>query len=296
MSDSPSGTDGTLVPDGPQETGADVTTDSPSDDVSSSETGPDGTVPVDGGKDSGSSAEGGPDAHVEAATPDASCSTSSVTSYCSTIPPLPAAPVIDGVLDCGPPLLPMMPTSWNGTGTLPAGNSASIAMAYRPNGLYVFVQVVTPVAIPADSGQPPFDGAGAEIFLDSDGVFTGGTNYDNPGALQMIAEAPGASSPTKIADGYRNAVLQGAWTTQYGTYKTATGFVLEAFVVGSDLGLASWSLASNGKIGFDISVDVSFTDTTTMSAQGHRNGQYFLFVGGGQIYNDPRSMCVPQLQ
>jgi hypothetical protein len=292
--DGASGTDGTVVPDAPEETGADATT---SDGASSSEGGPDATGPVDGGKDSGSShPEAGEDAHIEAATSDASCSTSSITSYCSTIPPLPAAPVIDGVLDCGPPLLPMMPASWNGTGTLPAGNSASIAVAYRSNGLYVFVQVVTPIAIPADSGKPPFDGAGAEIFLDSDGVFTGGTTYDNPGAMQFIAEAPGATSPTQIGDGYRNAVLQNSWTSQYGTYKTPTGFVLEAFVVGSDLGLTSWTLASGGKIGFDISVDVSFTDTTTMSTQGHRNGQYFLFVGGGQIYNDPQSMCVPQLQ
>ena len=163
------------------------------------------------------------------------------------------------------------------------------------NGLYVFVQVVTPVAIPADPGQPPFDGAGAEIFLDSDGVFQGGAMYDNPGAMQFIAEAP-TSSPTKIADGYRNAVLQGAWTSQYGTFKTPTGFVLEAFVVASDLGLSTWTLSSGGKIGFDISVDVSFTDTTTMSMQGHRNGQYFLYVGTGPIYNDPRSFCVPQLE
>src|SRR5580692_10551573 len=58
---------------------------------------------------------------------DAGCVTSTIVNYCTALPMLPAPPVIDGVLDCGPALLPIVPVAWSGPGVVPAGNSAKVA-------------------------------------------------------------------------------------------------------------------------------------------------------------------------
>ncbi len=224
--------------------------------------------------------------------------TSPTTNYCSSIPALNATPVIDGILDCGPALVPMTPVGWNGSGGLPSGNSASIATAWRPDGLYVFVQVVTPAIIPADPGSPPFYGSAVEVYVDS--VDPTASSYPNPGAIQLAAAAPSGSSPAMVGEGYRNASAQGAWrATGFGTFPTPGGFILEAFIMAGDLGLSSWALMSGSQIGLDLGVDVSFTTASTMSGQGHRNGEYFLNVASSPIgapYTDPRSFCAPTLK
>lgn len=226
-----------------------------------------------------------------------SCVTSPTTNYCSALPSMPADPVIDGVLDCGPALVPMTPEGWSGSGDLPAGNSASIAVAWRPTGLYVFVEVVTPVVIPADSMTPPFYGSGAEIYVES--IAPSSATYDDPGAMQLVAAAPSGSMAV-IGEGYRDAVDQGPWTpAEFGTYTTSTGFALEAFIVAGDLGLSTWTLASGDSLGLDIAINVSYPLASTMGAQGHRAGQYFLHVASSPIgapYADPRSFCVPMAQ
>jgi hypothetical protein len=241
--------------------------------------------------------EAAPDSGAEAATDGGACVTSTVTNYCSELPALPAPPVIDGVLDCGPTLVAMTPQGWNGTSSLPAGNSASIAVAWRPNGLYVFVEVVTPVVIPADPGSPPYYGSGAEVYADSN--VPSSATYDSPGAIQLVAAAPSGSSPAMSGEGYRDAADEGPWSpAEFGTFPTATGFALEAFIEAGNLGLSSWTLASGGQLGFDIAVNVSYASASTMGAQGHREGQYFANVGASPIgppYSDPRSFCVPTL-
>lgn len=257
--------------------------------------------------DGSADATGGMDAAVEASAPadssaeDAPCAYAAVTDYCTTIPALSAPPLIDGVLDCGPVLATMTAEGWTGTPPLPSGNSASIAAGWRPDGLYVFVAVTTPAVIPADPGTPPFDGAGVEIFVDSNGMYPNAPQYDDPGAIQLVAEAPGAgASSAAVGEGYRNAVDQGPWaSTQFATFPTASGFVLEAFVAAADLGLASWSLASGAQVGFDVAVDVSYTSAATTGAQGHRAGQYYLNVGVAPIgppYDDPRAFCTSTAQ
>jgi|HubBroStandDraft_1064217.scaffolds.fasta_scaffold12031_6 hypothetical protein len=231
------------------------------------------------------------------------CVTSPDIDYCSGLPLLPAPPVIDGVLDCGPALVPLVPVDWSGPAPLPpfpAGNSASLAAAWRPDGLYVFMSVTTPAAIPADLSSPVYYGAGVEVFVDSDGLFPAAPNYDNPGAIQLVVAAPPSQTmPGTWGEGYRNAVDQGPWaSTQFSTFPTPTGFVFEGFVVAADLGLATWALASAIQIGFDVAVDVSYTTAAMTGPQGHRVGQYFLHVGASPIglpYSDPRSFCTPLL-
>ncbi len=156
--------------------------------------------------ETGAPAEGGDstvdDAPVDVASEpsaDASpCVASAAVDYCSTIPPLPAPPVIDGVLDCGPILQPIVPVGWRGAAPLPpfpSGNTAKVAAAWRSDGLYVFVDVTTPVAIPPDLSSPAYYGAGVEIFVDDDGAFATPGRYDTPGTVQMIVPSPVASAP-----------------------------------------------------------------------------------------------------
>jgi hypothetical protein len=262
---------------------------------------------VDGSVDAGMAGDVGVvDAPGDAA--GAMCPVSATVDYCAALPPLPAPPIIDGVLDCGPMLVAMPPVGWSGPPPLPAfpdGNSAELAVAWRPDGLYVFLAVTTPAAFPADAADPVFYGAGAEVFVDSDAVYVSPPSYDNPGAIQLIVAAPpDATTPSHRGEGFRNATDEGPWaSTQFAAYPSATGFVFEGFVVAADLGLSSWTLSAGDRIGFDVAVDVSYATTSMTGPQGHRVGQYFFHVGAapgdaaafGLPYGDPRSFCAPTL-
>ena len=143
------------------------------------------------------------------------------------------------------------------------------------------------------------------IYIDS--VYChcqGGGHGEQPhlyeGTIQLVAEAPrSVSTPGRVGEGYRNTVDQGPWaSSQFGTFSTASGFVFEGFVAGADLGVPTWAPASGGHIGFDVSVDVSFTTAAMTGSVGHRAGQYFFHVAPSPIglpYADPRSFCTPIL-
>jgi hypothetical protein len=250
--------------------------------------------------------EAGEDGAADASdgTADAACITSAVVDYCTKIPPLPAAPVIDGVVDCGPALVPFTPVGWRGAGPLPPfppGNSASVAAAWRPDGVYVFISAITPFIFPADPTSPVYFGTAAEVFLDDDGAYANPPKYDDPGTIQAIATAPaaqgvdagsdaatdaqadalaGAPNDSHRAALYRNQVLVGPWlSSQFGTFLTPGGFVFEGFFTAADLGLSSWTLASGQTIGFDVAVDVSYPTATMTGAEGHRASQYFFHIG-----------------
>jgi hypothetical protein len=263
-------------------------------------------VPVEAELDATDALSEATDATPEA---DAPCPVSTVVDYCASIPALPAPPVIDGVLDCGPALVSMTPLFWSGPPPLPpfpAGNSTDLAVAWRPDGLYLFVDVTTPAAFPADVGSPVFYGAGVELFVDDDGAYASPPAYDKPGTIQLIATAPSsATMPSERAEGFRNAADQGPWTsTAFAAYPTATGFALEGVVAAADLGLATWTPSAGQKIGFDVAIDVSYSTASMTGPQGHRVGQYFLHVAGppvgdaapiGAPFADPRSFCTPTL-
>jgi hypothetical protein len=242
------------------------------------------------------------------------CPDGAQPDYCSTLPSMARAPVIDGVLDLSRCVLQdVTPQMWIGPSPLPpfpSGNSSRLAAAWRPDGIYVYVEVTTPAAFPAGLTDPDFFGAGAELFVDDDGAYAAAPTFDNPGTIQIVATSPAVTDagtpvdgPTQRAERYRNAADQGAWTTsQFGTYPTADGFVLEAFVGAADLDLTTWTLASGSTVGFDIAVDVSYATDAMTGPQGHRVGQYFFHVappndaGLGAPYADPRSWCAPTLQ
>jgi hypothetical protein len=129
--------------------------------------------------------------------------TSAPRDYCLSIPAMPAPPVIDGLLDCGPAPVPIAPEDWRGAAPLPpfpADNSAQLATAWRPNGLYIFLAVATPAAIPADPASADYFGAGVELFVDSNGTFPDAPVYENPGTAQFIVPSPPYSPQDSAAD------------------------------------------------------------------------------------------------
>jgi hypothetical protein len=216
---------------------------------------------------------------------------------------LPEAPVIDGILDCGLPLVPVAPVAWSG-GASPPDATAEYAVAWRPEGLYFFVQVTDPSHVPAEVSELSWEGDAVELFIDSDGVYAAPPAYDNPGARQFtIAAPPQAQSAIARAQVWYPGSAGADWTsTQYRAFGTSTGYVVEAFVVGADLGLGALTLAAGGRVGLDLSVDVSYpTDRgADAGSPGNRLGQYYLRVasadaGGGTPPFDPRAFCVATL-
>jgi hypothetical protein len=229
---------------------------------------------------------------------------SASTDYCTTLPSLPEAPVIDGVVDCSLPLIAIVPVGWTG-GAAASDATAQYAAAWRPDGVYFFVQVHDPTLVPADPTEPAWQGDAVEIYVDSDGVFAAPPAYDNPGTRQFVVSAP-SSSQASVARGeihYTGSTGTIAWTsTQFRAYATTDGYVVEAFVAGPDLGLSPLALAPGGRVGQDLSIDVSYPADRGPDAGGfgNRMGQYFLRVGApdagaGLPPFDVRAFCTPTL-
>lgn len=273
-------------------------------DALSAETGADGAS-------EGSTAEAGSGSDASDATADAAvdaptCTVTASASidYCATVPFLPQAPVIDGSLDCGLPLLDVTPIGWSG-GAAPPDATAQYAVAWRPDGLYFFVHVHDPSLVPADASELTWQGDAVEIYADSDGLYAAPPAYDNPGTRQFTVAAPpdAQSSVARAQIWYTGSVSGASWTsTQFRSYGVADGYVVEAFVTGQDLGLSSLALVAGGQVGMDLSIDVSYPTDQGPDAGGFGNrlGQYYLRVaapdaGGGIPPFDVRAFCVPTL-
>jgi hypothetical protein len=276
----------------------DVSVDAPPD-VAEVDTAPGGDA-ADESPDVG--ADAAPDA-AEVGPPACSVAASAISDYCAAVPYLPEPPVIDGTVDCGLPLLALTPVGWSGPGTPDA--TATYAVAWRPDGLYFFVDVTDPSLVPAESTELTWQGDAVELYMDSDGVYAAPPAYDNPGTRQFTVAAPptAQSSVARAQIWYTGSVNGADWTsTQFRAFGTPTGYVVEAFVTGPDLGLSTLSLAAGGQVGMDLSIDVSYPTDQGPDAggPGNRIGQYYLHVaapdaGGGIPPFDPRAFCVPAL-
>ncbi len=269
-------------------------------------------VPDAASEDASGIASGQPDASMPdneagaAGSGPRACMAAAVGDYCAQLPSLPAAPEIDGVLDCDLGLQRVTPEGWNGAGSVPSGLSAQIAAAWRSDGLYVYVEVRGQAPMPHPSGSRIDCGDAVELYVDSDG--TTGSSYDTPGTMQFIVAAPSASSPQTIEAARYNGGPHGVWSSQaLHTMAFADGYAVEAFITPADLDLTAWSPASGGSIGLDVAIDVSASAAPYRSGSGCPStgaqlGQYFLRVSAEsdscnhEPYCDPRAFCTPELQ
>ncbi|MBL8682169.1 MAG: hypothetical protein JNK05_23585 [Myxococcales bacterium] len=196
--------------------------------------------------------------------------------YCQAIPALAGPPTIDGVLEPGVVLEPIVPMFWTGASAIPAGQSAQLGMGWTAEGVYFFVSVEDRTSVVAPMTEEDYCGDGAELYLDWDGVNAMAPMYDDPGTRQFIvAAAFGTGTRANRATGYVGTDNRGAWrSTQFGAFGRSAGYVVEALVTARDLGLPAGTPITT-RVGFDISINVS-PERPSAGACGGRLGQYFL--------------------
>jgi hypothetical protein len=262
-----------------------------------------------GGAGSAGVRGGGPrDAAPDVAGPSCAITGQPIADYCMNLPELVLPATIDGELDCGLALHSLTPAGWTGGAALPDA-TAEYAVAWRFDGLYFYVFVHDPLVVPATPASNIWEGDGIEIFVDSNGAYTASSFYDATGTRQFTTAAPNAGTAS-VARGQiwafplpLNGGLPADWlSTTYRTFPKPGGYALEAFVVGADLGLASWSLSAGANVGMDVGINVSYPEADASGAFGHRLGQYFVSVdpnppdgGVASPFVNTRAFCNPTL-
>jgi hypothetical protein len=209
----------------------------------------------------------------DAASPDAA----PAPDYCAVIPPLAAPAVIDGKLDPGQRLRPWVPVAWTGTTPLPDNVNAAYAVAWRPEGLYFFVDVTDPDRI-AETMQPNFHcGDSVELYVDSDGAFATPTKYDPQGTRQFVIGAPTRlATPRQVGAVWEGTTPRGPFTsTSFVASPTANGYSVEAFIIAGDLNLKTWNLSAGQAVGIDLAHNVSKPLPSGVACD-NRLGQYFV--------------------
>ena len=251
---------------------------------------------------------------VDAATPmpDAAAVTGCRTvtrDYCLALPSLAEAPVLDGALDCGPALIELVPVGWHSPEAYLGDHPARYASAWRPDGLYFYIEVDDALRLPAlASDKDPWCGDGIELYADADGVYVSAPDYDDPGAIQLLATAPARDPSTVLAVDARyhtRSNKRGSdWPASgHITVARANGYALEAFVTAADLALSSWSLAAGAHVGIDIAINVSVGIESERVECGYNLGQYYLRVSSTPCtsdacrpYSNASAFCTPVLE
>ena len=234
----------------------------------------------------------------------------STRDYCLTLPALAEAPTLDGALDCGPTPIELAPTGWHSSQAYAGDHPARYAAAWRSDGLYFYVEVDDALVLPAlASHGDPWCGDGVELYADADGVFPLAPDYDDPGAIQLLATAPapaGSSTALAVDARYhtRKQKRRADWAaSRHVAVTRANGYALEAFVSAADLDLSSWSLSAGAHVGIDIAINVSVADATQQVECGYNLGQYFLRVSSTPCtsddcrpYSSAEAFCTPVLE
>jgi hypothetical protein len=128
------------------------------------------------------------------------CTRSAAHDYCLQLPALAQAPALDGVLDCGPTLIDLPALGWNSSQSMPSDTHARYAAAWRPDGLYFYVEVDDPLRLSAlASDVDPWCGDGVELYADADGKFYSAPDFDDPGTMQLLAVAPARDPGSTLA-------------------------------------------------------------------------------------------------
>lgn len=227
--------------------------------------------------------------------------------YCSEVPPLARAPLLDdGRVDEALPLAEVPSALWESLGSqlVPAGYSASIAAGWRPDGLYVFVDVTDPDRVPAAPGDPVWWGDAVELYVDHDGVLRSPPRYDDPGTRHLLFGAPAddVTAVTRVERVRAVGEPSTPWTgTQVVARPRAGGYTVEALVRAPDLDLLEWTLSAGDRAGFDVSFDVSYPNRTA-GPYGSRLGSFVLRADPSSAipqsfpFQTSRAFCLPTLR
>jgi hypothetical protein len=261
---------------------ASTSTSDASDTVDSAVAMPDASMMIDASTPTPDASE--PDDASMTTDAGPTCTPSPARDYCMKLPSLPQPAEIDGQLDCGPSLIDLPAMAWNSTQPMPADIHARYAAAWRPDGLYIYVEVDDPLLLPAlASDTDPWCGDGVELFVDADGTYVSAPDYDYPGAIQLLATSPSRNASTQLAVDARyhtrSQLRVGNWSaSRHTTVLRDDGYALEAFIAAADIDLTTWTLAPGGEVGFDIAINVSVADASQKVDCGYNLGQYYLRV------------------
>jgi hypothetical protein len=219
-----------------------------------------------------------------AADGGSACAASPALDYCTQLPHLPAAPAIDGALECGLTLSPMPPTGWKDPDA-PADKRASYAAAWHRDGLYVYVEVHGTPIVPHPASEPIFCGDAVELYVDSDAETDDAGTYDDMGTMQFVIAAP-SGAPAPDAWRFKQGESRGAWITKaLQVSPAADGYSVEAFITAADVGLWQWN--PTGRVGFSLAIDIASERANLPTREGcaSKAGQFFLRLG------DPHTSC-----
>ena len=200
------------------------------------------------------------------------------------VPALLDVPVIDGIIEDGLELAYVTPVAWQlETEPIPDGNEMYYAIAWYNTGVYFFIDVIDPNRNPPALGSFLYMGDSVEIYVDHDGVYnTALPDYDDPGTREFIISAPYNDttpstrgvirSPLGDVESYSN-ITGDQWIST----PTATGYVIEIFVIAENLNLATLDFIAGDTISFDLSHNVSVAPGET-GLDGNRLSQYYLKI------------------
>jgi hypothetical protein len=238
-------------------------------------------------------------AEVEPLQPDAAAAPPSVdpepcvepteVDPCDALPRLAAPAKLDGTVECGLTLHALAGSPQS---------TASYAAAYSDNGFYIYLEVHAPPSpVPAPT-EPLYCGDAVEIFVDSDGQPGTDGAYNAPGTMQFVVSAPRGSD--MITGRFLAGTSQGPWiTSNLQVRSLEDGYAVEAVIVGSDLGLWSWT--PNAQLGFNLAVNRAGTGEPRSAPCTTGVGQSVLRVAAprmdcdGKPWCDTRSFCWPVL-
>lgn len=160
-------------------------------------------------------------------------------------------------------------------------------MGWMADGVYFFVAVEDRTNGPPPMGADDYCGDGVELYLDWDGLSPRAPQFDDPGTRQLIIPGVfGAGARSTRATLYTPGINLGPWSSsRFGAFANSTGYVVEAFVTGRDLGLPASATIST-QISFDISINVS-RDPPSADPCGGRLGQYLLRALGQDSTQHP---------
>lgn len=212
-------------------------------------------------------------------------------AYCDALPHLADAPVIDGVIEPGLTAVPVVPVGWRNTTTpLPAGHALRYVAAWRPDGIYFFLEVTDPDRNPATARASVWMGDGVEIYVDHDAVYeTDPPSYDAVGTRQLFVAAPASDDAPGTRAEIRVPDVYSPWAAGWASVPTASGYAVEAFVDATVLELPSLALAAGDRVGLDLAHNVSFPPGES-GPEGNRLSQYFLKIReppDGSLYDYP---------
>jgi hypothetical protein len=221
------------------------------------------------------------------------------SDYCSALPALPDAPILDGELECGLELSPMAALGWSGAAREPS-KRANYAAAWRNDGLYLYVEVHgAEVLVPHPAAEPIFCGDAVELFVDANAAVDAMGSYQ-AGTMQFVIAAPAEDGAAVEAARYAQGTSRGAWITPaLHAARLPDGFRVEAFIGAADLGLWHWTPSAH--VGFSVGVDVAGPGGAAAAGCSNRAGQFFLRLGApagtcrGEPWCDAGAFCRAEL-